>query len=509
MTEINKVDIESDEYQRLLNDYTDYVSTYVSGFVTNLFSKGIINEVDAEQLKKYFASPDTFQKEIEDLAQYYYISSAEIHQLYELIEALPTLNYKIDSFDKPKNNDKYISLINKALHKVKHKRLTRDSLKQTATAGTLIGMWLGSKTNPYPYIFDDMKMVFPAHRGANGDWQCVLDMEYFSTLKDEFRKQQFINLSPHITENDYNLYLSDKIKYKYKELPQERTFVLRTGTLKRNQGLGTSWVTPGLYDVQHKKTLKDVERSIANKIINAVAVLTVGVNGDEKYSDLTNLKLPKAVKQKVHTGVKAALEKNTKSGVTVVTIPDFAKLEFPEIKTDGLDGKKFEPINNDIQSAYGLSGSILNGSGGNFATTKINLDTLYKRIGILLEDVEQEVYQKLINLILPSNQKDNYYLTYDKETPLTLKEKIDILSKLNDKGWSTKHLIDNIAGINWESYLEQTLYETEELKLQEKIKPYLSSFTTTGNDVGAPTIDDPNNDNTAKSKTSDGNTNPL
>lgn len=74
--------------------------------------------------------------------------------------------------------------------------------------------------------------------------------------------------------------------------------------------MGTSWVTPGLYDVLHKKKLKDVERSIANKIINAVAVLTIGT--DKGNGEYTNMKLPKAVKQKIHGGVKTALEKNQK-----------------------------------------------------------------------------------------------------------------------------------------------------------------------------------------------------
>jgi hypothetical protein len=509
MNEIITVDTESEEYLRATNDYKEYISSFADGFISKIFSQGIINEVDSEKLKEYFANPDEFQKEIEDLAQYYYISSAEIHQLFELIEALPTLNYKIDSFDKPKSNDKYIGIINKALHKVKHKRLTRDTLKQNATAGTLVGIWLGAKSNPYPYIFDDVKLVFPAFR-RNGDWVCVVDMEYFSTMSDDYRKSQFDNLSPYIKETDFQNYKSDRKKYKYKELPQDRTFVLRTGTLKRNQGLGTSWVTPGLYDVLHKKKLKDVERSIANKIINAVAVLTIGhIGTGDKNNDYSNMKLPKPVKQKVHSGVKSALEKNNSNGITVVSIPDFAKIEFPDVKTDGLDGKKFEHINGDIQSAYGISGSILNGTGGNFATAKLNLDTIYKRIAVMLEDIEQEIYQKLINLILPSNQRDNYYMTYDKETPLTLKEKIDILSKLNDKGWSIKHVVDNIAGVSWESYLEQTLYETEELKLQEKIKPYQSSFTMNGEDAGRPSEDNSDNENTIKSKTTDGNSTPT
>ncbi|MFT0803227.1 hypothetical protein VSK91_19500 [Bacillus swezeyi] len=505
MTDINKIDIESEEYKKLLNDYSTYVSTFASGFVSNLFSQGIISEVDAKQLKEYFSDPDEFQEEIEDLAQYFYISTAEIHQLFELIEALPTLNYKIDSFTKSKSSDKHISLLNKALHKVKHKRLTRDLLKQTAAAGTLVGIWLGDAKSPYPFVFDSVKYVFPAFR-RNGDWVCLIDMEYFSNIKEEYRKELLNSFSPFIKNSDYENFLQDREKYRYKELPQERTFPLRTGTLKRNQGLGTSWVTPGLYDVLHKKKLKDVERAIANKIINAVAVLTIGT--DKNDGEYTNLKLPKAVKQKVHSGVKSALEKNNKDGVTVVSIPDFANLAFPDVKADGLDGAKFDHINSDIQSAYGLSGSLLNGDGGNYATSSLNLDTFYKRIGVLMEEVEQEVYQKLFNLILPASQEDNYYMNYDKDKPLTLKEKMDILIKLNDKGWSIKHVIDNIAGVSWESYLEQTLHETDGLNLQDKIKPYQTSYTYTGNEAGHPVVDESTNENTIKSATSNGNSLP-
>lgn len=507
MTENIPIDVESEEYQRMINDYQAYTSTFATGFVTQLFSQGIIDEVTKETLKSYFANPDSHQKEIEDLAQYYYISSGEIHQLFELIEALPSLNFKLDSFSKNNSTDKHISTINKILHKIKHKRLTRDLLKQTTASGTLVGMWLGDKNNIYPYIFDAIDYVFPADR-KNGEWRCVVDMNWFDTMKEEYRNLQLDNLSPYVTMEDYNNFKKDSVKFQYKYLPQERTFVLRTGTLKRNQGLGTSWVTSGLYDVLHKKKLKDVEHSIANKIINAVAVLTVGVNGDEKYDSMTNLKLPKAVKQKVHSGVKQALEKSNTKGVTVVTIPDFAKLDFPDIKTDGLDGDKYDSVNSDIETAYGLSGAILNGNGGNYASAKLNLDTIYKRLGVLLEDIEQEVYQKMINLILPSSQKDNFKMEYDKSTPLTHKEKVDILMKLNDKGWSIKHLVDQLDGVSWESYLEQTIYETDVLKLQDKIKPYLQSSVMSGNGSGRDEVSEPTNENTIISKTTDSNSTP-
>jgi hypothetical protein len=493
-----------EDYERALNDYQSYMNTFVEGFFSDMFSKGIIDEVDMETLKKYFANPDDYQKEIENLAQYYYISSAEVHQLFELVEALPTLNYKMDAFDKGKSFDKNISICNKVLHKIKHKTLTRDLLKQEITAGTLVGIWLGDKVKPHPYIFDNLKYIFPAFR-RNGDWVVQVDLQWLKDMKEEYREIQLENLSPHITQQDYESYLKDSATYKYKELPQDRTFVLRTHTLKRNQNLGNSWVTVGLYDVLHKKKLKDVERSIANKIINAIAVLTIG---NDKVPEETNSKLPSPLKKKVHAGVKAAMEKNESNGITVVAIPNFAKLEFPDVKTDGLDGKKFDHINNDIQSAYGLGGAMLNGGGGNHATSKINIDTFYKRIGVLLESIEQEVYGKLFNLILPKNQIDNYFMIYDKEQPLSLKDKIDILMKLNDKGWSIKHVVDHLDGVSWESYLEQTLYETEELKLQEKVKPYASTHTTSGKDGAGRPSEETDNDNTSRSKTNDGNSLP-
>ena len=76
----------------------------------------------------------------------------------------------------------------------------------------------------------------------------------------------------------------------------------------------------------------------------------------------------------------------------------------------------------------------------------------------------------------PLFTKDNFVMEYDKSTPLTHKEKVDILMRLNDKGWSIKHVVDQLDGVSWESYLEQTIYETKELKLQDIIRPYQSTY---------------------------------
>ncbi|OME55605.1 hypothetical protein BSK59_13015 [Paenibacillus odorifer] len=497
------------EFESKYNSYGDFMSLYVEGFMTKLFSNGILNDIDAEQLQKYFSSPDDYQKEIENISMYFYISNAEVFQMLDLVKSLPSLKYKIRTFDKNSKYEKSLSIINKYLFKIKHKTLSRDILSQLTTSGTLVGIWLGDKKNIYPYIFDNLKYIYPAYR-RNGEWVAVIDLSWFSTFTEWEREIQLANFSSFLSKEDYDKYSADIANkgLRYKELPQDRTFVLRTHTLKRNQRMGIGWATTGLLDITHKNKLKNMEKSVANKIINAIAVLTIG--DADHLPENTNLKLPKAVKQKVHSGVKAALEKNQKNGVTVVSIPDFANLEFPDLNSEGLNPEKFTSINTDIDSSFGLSSAIKNGSGANFASAKLNAETFYKRIGVLLEDIETEVYCKLFNLILSSSDKDNYYLEYDKSMPLTLKEKVDFLSKLHvQEGFSLKAVIDLIDSVEFSEYLEQSFYEQEELNLPNRIKPYASAYTGgASEDNGRPSNDEATNENTIKTQNNDGNSLP-
>jgi hypothetical protein len=499
-----------DDLELQLNSYDEYLSTYVEGFMSNLFSQGIIDSIDSKKIKKYLSNPDKYQKEIEKIVQYFYIANAELFQLFEMVKILPSLNYKINAFDKTTNYEKNLAICDKILFQVKHKTLTRDMLSQQITAGTLIGIWLGKKKNYYPYIFDDLKLVFPAYR-KNGEWVAVVDLSWFEKMNEAERLSQFSNFEGIIDQAEYEKYQADKSNklLKYIELPTDRTFVLRTHTTKRNQNLGVSWGTTGLFDITHKEKLKNMEKSVANKIINALAVLTIG---SEQEKDYSSLKLKSSVKKKVHSGVKEALEKNDSNGVTVIAIPEFAKLTFPDMNSDALDPDKFNSVNQDIQSAYGLSSALMNGSGSTFASAKLNLETLYKRIGVLLEEIERDVYGKLFNLILTNKDKDNYVMEYDKTMPISGEKRLESLHKLHSEGFSVKAIVDSLEGVHFEDYINQSVYEIDKMKLQEKIKPYLSSYTSSSSDSSSGRNEIETNDveseNTIKSKASNGNGNP-
>lgn len=495
----NNYDIESD---RQLNELA---SVYVDGFISRIYSDGIIQDITMNQLQNYLSNPDNYIREMENLAMYYYISDGTVFQLFDLAKVLPTLNYKIDVLDKTKSYETNLVKCNKALNKVRHKQLTRDLLSQEVSSGTVTGIWLGDKKNPYLYVFDDVRYFYPSHR-INGDWVVVADLSYLNTLNDNERKTFISNLSPYIKQSDYDNYKTDSSK-NLVALPQDRTICLRTHTLRRNQRYGINWSTVGLFDLGHKKKLKDLEKAVANKIINSIAVLTIG--NKDKPEEFGNIKLNKELKKKVHAGVKAALEKNQTQGVTVVAIPEFADLKFPDLKSEPLQPEKFNSINNDITSSYGMSNALLNGTGSNFASAKINLEILYKKLSVLLEDIETEVYGKLFRIILPVTSADDYQMVYDKEPPLSNKDKVDYLFKLHSEGFAVKPILDSLSGISYEEYILQSIYELETLKLADKIRPYQTAYTNNGDkNNGRPTNNDPNNESTIRSKTTDGNNNP-
>lgn len=489
-TQLNK--FESDLY--------GYASRYGNLFASGLFNSGIIKDVTPEQLQKYFASPDVYQDIISDISEYFYIISGEIHQMYEMIEALPKLTYKIKRFDTDENTEVNILKIKKYLHKINHKRLTRDLLKQLTSYGNVAGVWLGKKSNFYPYIFTDFEYVSSGFRNIKGNWQLEIDAGLFQCIPEQQRNLLIREFKPLMSKEEYNLLLKGELLSFI--VPEERTIFLGTGKLNRNQFVGTSWIAPVMLDVLHKRKLKDVEQTVANKIINAVAVLTVG-SFDGKDSSGDNLsrdfnKIPEPLVNNLHDNVKRAISDGKGSGISLITLPNFADIKFPKIDSDALDGGKFNQTNSDILTSIGTSGAALNGSGANYNSAKLNLEIFYTRLGVLLEEIEF-TYNNFINLNMDSKYKDNYFIEYAKDVPLSTKDKIQHLKGLNDKGWSTRTYIEEL-GYDFDSMLAETREEVK-MGINVSLIPPPTSFTTSGDNImGAPEVDDTESDATLRSR---------
>lgn len=499
--------LEQEDFEKSVNEYLQKANEDVFGtFQSQIFQDGIIKSVDEATVQRWLANPDNYIEDLEKFTAYAYISNPSVFQHYDLTSVLPSLNYKIKSLEHDDNYKSNISKINKTIKTTKHRPLTRELITQLIGSGTLCGLWVGTSKKPFLYVFDDLKYIFPAIRSSEDNgWVIWLDLKWFDGMNEIQRKYVFETLSPYVTENDYKRYTQNQDEVRYIELPYDRSVCLRTHTLNVNQRFGIPWATQSFVDILHKEKLRNLEKSIANKVINSVAVLTLG---NEKY-DEANLKGKKKV---TYQEVKRGLERNqTATGITVIGIPQWASLVFPDIKTDGLNPEKFKSLDSDINASSSGVMSTINGT-ANYSSGNLTLEIMYRKIGAILEQIESEVYQKLINIILPNKYRDIYSIEYDKSKPLSTEKKVENLSKLNASfGTSMKAVVDEIEGVDYEQFIEDTLYEQETLKLPTRIRPYSSAYTSTGKENGnggAPNDSDPNNDSTITTKGNGGNNSP-
>lgn len=498
---------------------TDIINGYNGGldvFTTEKFCDGIFQDVDVKTIQQWLSNPDMYREKLNKYSIYQYITDGDIFQLYDLIKILPNLEYTINCLKTNKNDTNNTLLCRRVLKNIDHKELTRDILSQTLTEGTLCGLWVGkesntSKEDPYLVIFDDLEYFFPARR-KRGKWTVWCDLSYFDDINENPYKSNLLDdLSPFVTIEDYNNYAKDMNEnLRYIELPIERSVCIRTHTLYRNQRFGLPWNVQAIKDIKHKEKLKNLEKIVANKVINAVAVLTLGLKDSETS---TYVKLGEQLTKSIFNNVKKGLSANKEGEASVVGLPEFAKLEYPQMKSDALDPKKFEPINSDIGNDTGIARTLTNGQGGNFATGNLNLDIVYRRISELLEKIESEVYNKLFALILPPRVANDYYLEYKKNTPLKTIDKLKMFKELHAMGYSLRPIIE-ILGEDFNEYVNNSISEIKDMKLRETIIPPVTSYTMSqkdmvnGNNGGKPVEEGSENPSTIKTKEHDGNNSP-
>lgn len=476
-------------------------------FTTRMYQQGIEKDVSEEMLRRWMASPEQYKDNLQKYAMYQYITNGDIFQLFDMVRILPSLNYRIKTLKTKSRNDKHTITCRRVMNDINHKELTRDMLSQTISAGTLVGVWVGnenSKTDEHPYlmIFDDLEYFFPARR-VNGKWRVWCDLSYFNMITDVEDKVDLINnLNPFITVDDYINYKEKGEEFRYIEFPVERSVCIRTHCLKRNQRFGIPWNTQSVEDIKHKQKLRNLEKVASNKVMNAVAVLTLGIDGGES----TYKKLGEKLTKSVFDSVKKGLMDNKEGEASVVGLPEWAKLTYPDQETDVLNPDKIESINSDINNSTGITRTLTNGTGGNYASAKLNLDIIFNRIGELLEVIESEVYNKLIRIILPNNVSRDYYMEYEKSSPLTNSEKADLLFKLASMGYSLRPLLE-LIGLDFDDYIDNSIYEIEKMELRDKIFPPQTSYTLSS-DAGREEDNSDTNDNTVASKEMNTNDNP-
>lgn len=486
--------------EKMTNTYEEYIDGQVEGYIINENATQI-DKIEDTDIQKWLRDPEDNIVNIVNYMTYMYITDGYIYQLYTMFKILPKLNYKIKVFDKNiQSFEDNLIACEKALYQVKYKTLTRDIIGQLLPTGSIVCTWLGNKKAPYLYIFDNNEYIFSSYR-RNGEWVAVIDLDWVDNMEEAEKERMYETFKEIKLKSAYEKYLNSKDSLdKYLELPQERTHVIKINTVMRNQRIGLPMGTQSLYDINHKKVLRDLETNIIDKIIKSIAVLTIG-DENNPYD-----KIGSKMKSKIISSVKNAIAKAVSaSGVPVTVLPPYANLNFPEI--DGTDvfkdgADKFSEVNNSTRFALGLSEE-----GSNYQSSKLNLDIVQAKIGVILEEI-QIVYQKLFAIILSKKIAENLAFEFITGTPLTNKEEVEILQKLHAEGSSYKNIVDMLSSVTYTEFINDAVREIDDMGLREIIYPPKTSSTLSSEDsenVGNPTNENPESEETIKSQESGGN----
>lgn len=473
----NISDMTWDDFTKKYNSIEDYANDFVTGYLIEDFgNNGMLSKsINEELFEKWLTHPDSYRDELADFMTYLNVSNDVVKRLTRELSSLSRLDYNVRAYDY--SSEKTYDDISKAkmlIDGTQYRVKTRQLLTQGLSRGFATCIWLGQKKNPFLYIFDNDKYVYPAYIDPkSGEMLSVLDLSWFEEMKSDVEKDiMFELLSPYVTKSDFVAYQKDTNK-RFVVLPQDRTYCFRTNVIFANQRIGLPEATNILNDILYKKRLKDLETSLINKIVKSVAVLTIG-NDKTSYREVGS-KMRNAIKNSVKMALTQA---NSSKNLPVAVLPETAKLEVQNV--DGVEtigNSKFDNVNKDIVDSVGLLGRE---STSEAVNAKRDIQRYY--LETLLEQIDI-VYNKLINISFPQSKGKNLIFEFNKDERISIDRKLTAIEKLSAYGFAIKPICDAL-GIDYHYYIKQSQFECANHR--EDIHPLQNSNTMSGEN-GAPT----------------------
>lgn len=422
-----------------------------------------------------------------------------------MVRSLPTLRYSLlwSDYSDVERNAKLEKKIKQFLNNINIIKLVRDGLYETALLGTLVTCL---RKNKYVQFLDLDDIDISYQR--NGRWIVRYDLKSLDNIKDVQAKKATIDSLPdEVTVAKYNAYKKTKDESR-RFIELSNCHVINLGN-ERNTPISYPMTFGSWIPLAQKEIIDNVERSIADRLIKDVVVLSAG------WLDKDQTKpVPKEVIAQYFKQISNTLQKKqatgkgaNESGTASIAIPHFLKLDTLEIDSTMFKQELYQKIDQDIYAALGVSPALNMGGGGNYSSASANSEKLFSFIITILEQFEYMINDYL-QIILPKSV--DCQIKFDRSTVL---EKEAEISKYKEFFMQTNIInpwVESLFGGGaLEALMAQAKYEEETLEKGKYIRPAQNAYTTSGDSqVGAPTENKPLNDNTAKTKNSDGNNTP-
>ncbi len=186
-----------------------------------------------------------------------------------------------------------------------------------------------------------------------------------------------------------------------------------------------SWADPLIFatldDIKYKKLLRAADQEAARSIINALTIIKLG-NTKEKLPP-TKKEFEKIAKLlKTPTPTKTIVWNDL---IEVVTA-------YPPVG-EILGKEKYEAVDNDILAGFGVSEVLVNGKGGNYATSFLSVKTLLERLETCRCEIEAWLRKELRKIMKAMGWKEIPHIRFGRMNLRDEKAEKQILIELMDR----------------------------------------------------------------------------
>lgn len=483
------------------------------------------------EIKKFSRNPQFYNKELRDLAWWAYNTNGSVRSAVNYICSMHTLDKiivcKSGKYEKerPKNFARNRKKMMSVLNTINYKKQIRDNLMKNANDGTAYYYFevVNRPLSNAKFLSDmDVENIVEINESGinasiislpvdwckivnkkNNSYVIAFNLRYFD-LFNERELEARLRGMPKEIRDAFNEKREQGLSCEWVILDNNNTIVTKVNSAD-NQPYGVPMAVTAFDDILYADYFINTKRSVLDNVNNQIIYMTFP-EGKEKGSS----SLSKDQQREQHEKVKSAvINRKSVSGISFFSLASGTKLSKMDVNIDIFDEKNESTIRDSVPSDLGISSASLDGNTkGNYATASLNLELVAGHIYTWIENYMSEL-NKCINANIikdPSCVVDCYIL------PITFANRdnqVKYLKELYSNGKGSLLAWISAVGFDSDAYVSLMDYELE-CDFENKYPVHATSYTLSNKEagVGRAKVDNPTNENTIISQSSNSNDNP-
>lgn len=484
----------------------EFNSYYSPQFVSEaIFSCGVYDYFSKEEIDAVLRNPIANHNTAIKLSEFVYGKSGIIGNSIDYCTSIMTLDRIITSKSKSKKAEYNKDIMSSTLKRINDKAFIRDGLFTNMLDGIAFYYFevTQKKFDNSKFMTDyDVENIFEINElglnasiitlpweytkivgKKNGRYVLAFNLQYFSNYNGESLNRKLRKYPKEIVDG----YNDQSRKGNWIVLDNDKTMCVKI-KCKDNEAWGRSLIIAALSDVLYKDYFTETKRGVLDEICNKVVYEVFPENKQGNGSSLN-----KTQQENQHNTVKKAImNKNSRGGVSFMSLAAGTKLDTVDTSTDIFDVKNEANLNNDIAVDLGISASLIGAmSTGNYAAGSQNLEMITSQLYTWICLWKNELVH-VINKNIIKDDKNEVDIYYFPTSFVNRKEFFEMMSTLYTQASGSLTFLIASSGIDPEIYLSVLDSEIEKGYFK-KYLPHLTSNTISKDDNvgGRPTGDSP------------------